>query len=310
MHHLVLLSTLSLVGLQLIFSPVASAASWTVSCSAGGEVVHTEVLDETTGGQRELDIRAKYPTAACVFLSEAPIQSAPSIGSGLARNDPYDLEAALRAISGERLEVAFPEPQSSAPDVDLGSASNRPPPLHVPVDHRPMAPGWIRLSMYRTGNISDALADWSRITSQEPSFRFLMPSVARVGDEYVMLSVGPVSNEDRPAVCVAASSLGLDCLAGPDILDEESLAIEYLSTAFPGAIDLPTVDNCVPAKPLAELGQDLPPGMRGGLTCWRSGFAADRMLPPFDPNLVDAVAATESGGPPLPQPRPVRTPGA
>lgn len=281
-------------------SPARSEDSWTVSCSKDGKVLHLERV-ANTNSQRESELLQRYPGATCIYISDGATADIP-VSTG---NADDSLEAALRAITGDAPlpdQHFEPNDASVAPALELGlaPAPAEPPriePFASPPQYRPASRDWVRLAIYETDDVSEALADWDRISQLDPIFRYVTPAITNSHDGYVMLSAGPIVPADRNEFCLAATNVGMDCLPGNVETTEVQPAglegLRYLAEQFPGVGLLTETSSRRPTFP-RPAGYFETAG-RWELSC-RRGLLFEPEFAPYQP--------TPSVFPPLPRRRP------
>lgn len=284
--------------------PVQAAEGWTVSCSQEGRVLHVEKL-ESIDAARERQLQLRYPGATCVFISDAstplPADSQAPVGASA-----DSLEAALRAITGENLPSSQPTPfdASTPPVLDLGLTDGDAgtPPLSVTEFEtaprtQPVSAAWVRLAIYKTDDVTEALGDWERIATLDPTFRFVTPAVTTADDGYVMLSAGPIPEADQAEFCLSAAFVGMDCVAGATptpSTSEASLGLRYAAAQFPTVVSQVAPEVSVrPTFPRPA--EYWTVGGKWSLTC----YPALHVEPEFQP-----FVSYLSTYPPLPRPRP------
>lgn len=282
----------------------------TVACTLNGRIVHLERLPPGGNKAREQEIIQQNASAMCVFLAAQPASGMPLLPETV--NAPPGtatpaggLDAALRALRGEKLGFASPGSPAPGPAPDPTASAPKPPQWALekkpqdPSAMRPVSPDWIRLAVYTGAKREDAIADWRRIVLAEPVFASLLPSITESSDGPMMLSAGPVPRASMDAVCVAAAGLGLDCLPGPGEPSRPSGAsldgARFLQATFPGLLPEPETPDMSPRRERIALGlEPVADGRLAGTTCWRSPWSAPKTFPdyPFAPAADPAVTGT------------------
>lgn len=287
----------TLAGVVLALSiPLAAQAQerqiWTFTCTKAGRMVYRERVADRPTPVKEQEVNRRNPGAVCLLLApeepgaaatadlRAVLEQARPGGGVLSYASPIappqgaSIDAALRALKGEPMAVVVPPLQGSlaqppAPaeplgvDVSLGSDAPEAPEV------RPARPGWVRLALYRGADEEEVLADWMRIGASDLAFAPFSPALTEVGEGRTMLAVGPVSQAERPELCLAASRHGLDCLSAEEgegaPMDGPALAA--LAKSYPGLVAWGWQPEMSPRR------QGVAPDTGDALTCSAPGPA-------------------------------------
>jgi len=306
----VALALAAVLGLPAAASAVEGGL-WTASCVKQGRVLFRERLAARPSGEREAELSRRYPGAVCMVLAPDPggtaalglgeaLQAARPVGPPAGREgdgigNVLGFDAAIRVLRGEAIPVS---PVASAPSTGPVRPDERP---GVEVETapeaasvRPASGRYVRLALYEGDSFEDIMADWQRVSAAGPEIALYSPSLTRTAEGLTMLSVGPVSADERKGLCLSAAVLGLDCMPGPSAEPQTGGAIEALERNYPGLV------TWAPRPATSARALGLPNAVDGTLSCL-SGAALARApgidLLALGPSPAPAPAISAVGAP-------------